>query len=222
MPRMTRRPLVIVGFGGFGREVQDVVDAVNAGGSEAVELVGFLDDGEPDPALLAAAEVPHLGGVTALERLPRDVDYVIAVGAGTVRRRIDDYATGVGRAAATLIHPSARIGRRLVKIGPGSIICANVSVTTNIVLGRHVHLNLGVTVGHEAALGDFVTVNPNASISGGVVLEDEVTIGTCACVVQGLTVGARTTVGAGAAVVKDLPAEVTAVGVPARPLRPPV
>jgi acetyltransferase-like isoleucine patch superfamily enzyme len=89
----------------------------------------------------------------------------------------------------------------------------------NVRLGRHVILNLAVTIGHDAVLGDYVTVNPNVSISGNTVLEDEVTMGTGATIIQGRRIGARTPRSALApTVVRDLTADVTAVGVPARPL----
>ncbi|MGY1696305.1 acetyltransferase [Geodermatophilus sp. SYSU D00814] len=219
---MKAAPLIIVGAGGFGREVHDVVEAIEdqrlRQGAQPYEVLGFVDDGSPDEELIDDRGVPFLGGVSALASLPDDVQYVIGIGDGATRRRIDEWATGLGRTPATLVHPSAVIGRHRVTIGPGSIICAQVVITTNVVLGRHVHLNLGVTVGHEAILGDYVTANPNASVSGEVRLGSEVNLGTGSSVIQGRCIGARTVVGAGAAVVRDLPNDVTAVGVPARPM----
>jgi hypothetical protein len=49
---------VIIGAGGFGREVLDVVEAV---GGAAYEFLGFLDDGTPDKRLLVARSARHLG-----------------------------------------------------------------------------------------------------------------------------------------------------------------
>ena len=50
-------------------------------------------------------------------------------------------------------------------------------------------------------------------------MESGVHIGTGASVVPGVTIGRRSIVGAGAVVVDDLPPGVTAVGVPARPIK---
>ena len=198
----------------MGRETRDVIDAMAESGF-AVEFIGYLDDGHPDLALLEGA--PILGRVKALGDLAGDVQYVIGIGIGSVRRKIDEKAASTRREAAVLVHPSAVIGKRSVVLAPGVIVCAHASLTTNIRLGRHTHINRNSAVGHDAVLGDYVTVNPGANISGEVVLEDEVNVGTGACVIQGRRVGARTVLGAGAAVVRDLPPDVVAVGVPAKP-----
>lgn len=218
---MTATPVAIIGAGGFGREVHDVIEAVNdAGGQDGqlFEPVGFLDDGPADETLIAERGLRLLGGVEKLDQLAVDVQYIIAIGSGEVRRKIDTWARSAGRLSPVLVHPAATLGKHLVSLGPGVVICAGAAVTTNVRLGRHVHLNLGVTVGHDAVLQDYVTVNPNASISGNVLLEQSVNLGTCSCVIQGKRVGARTTVGAGAVVARDLPSDVTAVGIPAKPL----
>ena len=92
-------------------------------------------------------------------------------------------------------------------------------LTCDITLGRFVLLNLGCTVGHDAVLGDFCSLMPHANVSGAARLEHGVYLGTNATVIQGVRVGAHTIVGAGAVAVRDLPANVTAVGVPAKELR---
>jgi sugar O-acyltransferase (sialic acid O-acetyltransferase NeuD family) len=214
--------LVIVGAGGFGREAHDVWEATQtrrtAGELADVPFIGFLDDVKPDSRLVEPRG-SWLGTVSALEGLPVDVRYLIAVGNGGVRRQIDEWARSIGRVAAEpLIHPDATVGHRGVLIGPGSVVCAGVRVTTDVRLGRHVHLNLNVTVGHDVAVGDYVTINPGAAISGNVTLGNEVTVGTGAAIIQGVTVGAESVIGAGAAVIRDVPPRVTAVGVPAKPL----
>jgi sugar O-acyltransferase (sialic acid O-acetyltransferase NeuD family) len=207
-------PLVIVGAGGHGRELLDIVEALNAS-APTFEFVGFLDDGHPDADVLARRRADLVGRVERLTTL--DVCYLIGIGSPETRQRIDAYASSLGREAAQAIHPEASLGSD-VRLGPGAVLAAGARVTTNVSFGRHVHLNVNATVSHDCVLGDYVILNPGATVCGNAVLGDGVTIGTGATVIQGRTVGNGTVVGAGAVVVSDLPPGITAVGVPARPL----
>lgn len=199
--------VVIVGAGGHGREVLQVLrDEGRA------EFLGFLDDREPDPDLLSRIDARWLGPVAQLADLPEDVEYVVGIGSGAVRQAID--AQAGDRGAYTLVHPWASVGPD-VALSPGVVVFAFATVTTNIRLGRHVHVGRGCAVGHDSTLEDYVTLFPLSSVSGNVHLKPKVTVGTTASIRQGLRVGDGTTIGSGAAVVTDLPPGVVAVGVPA-------
>ncbi|MGH7625559.1 MAG: hypothetical protein ACREOJ_09600 [Gemmatimonadaceae bacterium] len=110
---------------------------------------------------------------------------------------------------------------RFVELGEGTIVCAGCILTVNIAIGRHVHLNLDCTIGHDAVLEDFVTLAPGVHVSGCVKIERGAYLGTGAVVINGtqvrpLVVGAGAIVGAGAVVTKNVSPGVTVVGVPAR------
>jgi sugar O-acyltransferase (sialic acid O-acetyltransferase NeuD family) len=179
-------------------------------------FLGFLDDGTPDAAVLARLGAEHLGPVDHLRQLP-GARYLIGVGEPKARQMLDARAEALGAEAITAIHRNASYSD--VEFGPGTVVTAGVRLTNNIRLGRHVHLNLNCTVGHDALLGDYVTVNPLASISGNVTIGDRVNVGTGANIIQNVTVGDDAVIGAGAVVIADVPAGVTVAGVPARPLK---
>lgn len=210
------QPLVIVGAGGFGREVTALVEAINDD-RPAWELIGFVDD-HPDLRGGTVLDWPVLGSTDWLCRQTR-LHYVLALGASRLRQRLGSRLSEAALEPATLCHPEAR-SHRSCHIGPGAILCRGVTLTVAVTLGRHVILNLNATAGHEAVLGDYTTAHPGVHISGAAVTGTAVELGTGCVLLPGVRVGSQAIVGAGAVVHRDLPEGCTAVGVPARPLPP--
>ena len=207
--------LVIVGAGGHGREVLGVVRRAGL----AATLIGFIDDGAPDEEAISRLGVPHVGSLAEVvakwEKGSIEVrSAVIGVGSGEVRSRVD---AGIPSrwSAPVLIHPDASMDDD-VRIGAGSIIFAQSTVTTNIEIGRHSHIGRGAAIGHDCRIGSYVTVLPLAAVSGNVSLATGSTIGSGAVIREGVSVGEGAFVGAGAVVLNDVPAHRTVVGNPAR------
>ena len=212
--------LVVIGAGGFGREVVDVIEAINESeSSPRWRLVGVVDDSpsEENVDRLERRGIPYLGTVETLVADVARPKFVIAIGSPRVRRAIATDLENEGFVPATIVHPASTTGS-VVSIGAGTVICAGVRLTTNISVGRHCHLNLNATVGHDSVLMDFVSINPLASISGDCIVEDDVLIGVCASIINQVTVHAGATVGGGACAVRDVPPDATVVGIPAVPL----
>ncbi len=213
MPDGRPADLVIIGAGGHGREVLDIVTAVNAV-RRTWNFLGFLDDGPVDLGRLDRLGVELLGATDLLPAL--GAHHVIGIGDGAIRRRVDAVATAAASPAARLVHPLASVGAD-VELGPGCVLFPGARVTTNVRVGRHTHLNANSVLSHDCSVGDYVTLSPLTAVNGSVTLGDEVYLGTGSSVLPGLSIGAGAMVGAGAVVIGDLPAGCTAVGVPARP-----
>ena len=211
--RSIGRDVVIIGAGGFGREVLDIIDSL--AGHGGLRCVGFVDDGDVRRDLLERRGVPLLGTTRQLHGL--DVFYVVGIGSGSARERIVSFLDGSGCTPTTLIHPAATIGSD-VRMASGVIVAAGARLTTNIDVGRHVDLHVNCAVGHDSVIEDFVSVFPGATVSGNVHIGRGATIGTGANVLPGVRIGAGAFVGAGAVVTKDVPARSTVVGSPAHPL----
>lgn len=210
--------IVVVGAGGFGREALDVLEAINAdAGALVFRIVGVVDSAPSARNLdrLAERGIAFLGSEAAwLESAP-DAQYLIGVGSPQARMSIDARFRAAGLIAAAAVHPRAVIGSR-TSVAEGSVICSGVQVSTNVSIGRHVHLNPNSTIGHDTGIEEFVSVNPGAVVSGDVLVRAGALVGAGAVVLQGLMLGAGCTVGAAACVVSDVPSGATVKGVPAR------
>lgn len=211
----TPQRLVILGAGGFAREVLDVYLACNEAGWGPFEVLGFLADGEHAGSLVN--DLPILGGIEWLAGRD-DLLAICAVGDPAVRRTIVRRATGAGARFHSVIHPKATLTRR-VEIGPGTVITAGCVLTNQIRIGSHVHLNLNCTVGHDTVIEDYVTVAPGVHISGNVTLGAGSNIGTGAVIIQQHSVGSGAVIGAGAVVTTDIPPDTVAVGMPAKAIK---
>lgn len=209
-----RRPLVIVGAGGLGREVAALVEAMN-GAPPTWTVAGFLDDAASlqDTSVM---DHPVRGRVDDFSADAASF-YVIAIGDGQARHDVAGRLDDVAAQPATLVHPSVSV-HRTVALGEGAILCNGAAPTVNVTVGPHVVVDQHCTIGHDCVLDPFVTLHPGARLSGAVHLKRGATVGAGAVILPEATVGARATVGAGAVVTEDLPANCTAVGVPARPV----
>jgi sugar O-acyltransferase (sialic acid O-acetyltransferase NeuD family) len=211
---MSRR-IVIIGCGGFGREVVSIVHARRSAG-EDIAVDGVVDD-SPSPGDLRALErlgVTYLGGTEAAAALGVGLELVVAVGNPQARRALVA-RLGEEVSYATLVHPDSTLGAA-VQLGTGCVIAPGARLSTQITLGSHVHVDQNATVGHDTVIGDFVRLNPQACVSGSVRLGDGALVGASATVIQGLDVGEGCVIGAGAVVTRDVLPHTTVKGVPAR------
>jgi sugar O-acyltransferase (sialic acid O-acetyltransferase NeuD family) len=206
------KKIVIVGAGGFGREVLEIFKDQNKTENQW-DILGFLDEKE-DMWGKIINNYPVLGGLDWFDN-KKDVGCVIAIGNPKTRKRIAQLLVGYHVRYFNAIHPSVIISD-FIGLGTDVIICAGSIVSVNSSIKDHVIINLKCTIGHDAVLENYCSIMPGVSISGEDHLGEGVYVGTGATIIQQITVGHWSIIGAGATVLSDVPEKVTAFGLPAK------
>jgi sugar O-acyltransferase (sialic acid O-acetyltransferase NeuD family) len=196
--------IVIAGAGGHGAIVADILRE---------EAVGFVDDNAELHGTTILG-LPVLGSIASLPKIDHDA-IVVAIGDNRARREMTERLIAAGERLARAIHPFTSIAPSAT-IGDGAMLSAGAIILPRAVIGRGVIVNTKGSVDHDSVVGDFAHVSAGATVGANVRIGDESLVALGASVVSGYRVGARTIVGAGAVVVRDVPDDVTVLGVPAR------
>lgn len=212
---MSRTRLVIVGAGGFGREVRQY--AAESFATDAYVISGFLDDRAEDTAHLGSLASPLLGTIAGYEP-SRGERFLVAIGEPRVRARICAMLAERGAEFETIVHPLAYVASS-AQIGPGAIIAPFASVGACAKIGSFAHVHFYASAAHDTVIGDFASLSPYAVANGGSSLEEGVFLGTRATINPLKRVGRFARVTAGSVVYQDVPAGSIAHGNPAKSRR---
>jgi sugar O-acyltransferase (sialic acid O-acetyltransferase NeuD family) len=198
-------PIVVLGAGGHGKVVADILLAANE------RVIGFLDANKPAGVLVLG--LPVLGPTTWLATNRARV--ALGVGDNAARARAADEAVSLGAVLVTAVHPRAVVSPSS-RIDEGAVVAALAVVNPEAHVGRGAIVNTGAVIEHDCIVGAFAHVSPNASMAGGCRLGALAHLGIGASMLPGTSVGEATIVGGNALVARDLPSGVIAFGVPAR------
>lgn len=208
------KKLLIIGAGGFGREVAVWARDVRQAGADW-EMGGFLD---ANPRALDAfqPELPILGDPETWNPSPDEL-FVCGIGTPAIKLPLCRRLLEKGGRFLTLVHPTARIGPRC-RIGTGCVLCPGAILTCDVTLGDFVMLNLHATAGHDAVMGDGCTLSAHADATGWVRLGEGVFMGSHAAAIPKTRVADWAVIGAGSVAMKQVPARTTVFGMPAAPV----
>jgi sugar O-acyltransferase (sialic acid O-acetyltransferase NeuD family) len=202
--------LILIAASGLAREVLAMVRA-----SGQYDVVGLLDD-DKEMAGVSVDGAPVLGTIDDAEKYTHAL-ILVCIGSGKSREAVVERLTAMGLSEAryaTAIDPSVQYPEGC-RVGRGSILLRNVTMTAAVTLGSHVVAMPSVTFTHDDDVADFATFAAGVSLGGGVRIGRAAYLGMNCSVRERTSVGAYATVGMGAAVLSNVPDGETWVGVPA-------
>ncbi len=207
---MTEAGLIIVGAGGFGREVlQYAQDCHRA--ERGPQPVGFLDDAAG--ALNGyRVSVPLLGDLSMVAGL---LDHVFVVGVGDPwqRRDLARQITAAGGQLHSVVHPSAYV-TDTAGIGVGCVLAPFTFLAVDSVIQDNVAVNAYACVGHDCVVGTHSVMSPYSTLNGYAELGSTCLLGTHASVASQVRVGRNSKVASGSVVLSDVPPGSLVIGTP--------
>jgi len=204
--------LLIVGGGGFGREMLGWLCDVPRGQREW-EIGGFLD-ARPSALEGFSCDVRVLGDPLTFS-LGYDDLLICAIGDPSQKLRICHELKKRGASFLTFVHPTAVIGPSC-RIGQGCILCPGCVITANVTLRDFVILNTQATVGHDAVIGEGCILNSHCDVTGFSRLGTGVLMGSHSVVLPNVVVGDYATIGAGSVALRNVRPRTTVLGIPAK------
>ena len=210
------KKLILYGASNFGDEIVQLFRDVNKNSEKTKwEIVGFLDDNF-DVIGKDRNGVKVIGNKNWLKNNHQsDYYYVCCIGNAKTKSKIVDHLNSFKVKYASAIHPTVVISE-YSKVGDGTVITAGNIITTNVLIKNHIIINLSCTIGHKSVIEDYCTINPAVNISGDTILHEGAYIGTNATILEKISIGRYSIIGGGALVNKNIPDNVTAVGIPVR------
>lgn len=203
--------IIIVGAGGFGREVLQW--ARDAWPDHAGKIAGLLS---ADPGVLdgRAIGLPILASPDDFTPQPGD-GLLLGIGRRGVRRRVAEQLESRGGHFLSLVHPSAIVADT-ADVGRGTILCPYASVTANARLGAFCLLNMYSMVAHDAAVGAFSVLSPYAGVAGEAAVGEDVFLAMHSFVGPGVRVGNGSLISGSSCALHNVPADTLVYGVPGR------
>ena len=219
---MTKK-IVLIGAGGFGREVASIIQVLNMAADHRnwehpYELLGFLDDSDEFHEGMLINGLPWLGKKEWILDHKDEVVCNCTIATPKVKRKIQEELTAQGVEFETIVAWGGYIAD-YTKIGKGCVFYGGVTIAVNCEIGDGVLMNQDVTIGHDSTIGDYTIIMPTTGVSGKCHIGSEVFIGGHAFFIPGRKVGDGATVAAGSIVFSNVKAGTTVLGNPAKRMK---
>ena len=206
---MNSEAVVIIGSGGHAKVVIELIRAegrYHIKGCTGLAKSGFV-----------LGDVPILGTDSVLPVMLASgaKKAFVAIGDNHLRLRLLAQVLEMGFELINAVSPNAVVSPSAT-LGRGIAIMAGAIINASAEIGDGAIINTNAGVDHDCRIGRGAHIGPGSTLAGNVEIGCESFLGARTCVIPGVRIGSRAIVGAGSVVVRDIPDDVTAMGVPAR------
>jgi len=197
--------LAILGASGHGKVVAEI--ALSSGW----ESVDFYDDAFPAKTSLDDFRIKgDLGNLIC--RSDSYSGFHVAIGDNNTRLNVLGKLIGLNLSCPNIIATSSVVSSTAI-LGSGISIMPNVVVNAKTIVGDGVILNTSCSVDHDCKICPGAHVSPGAHLAGNVTIGVCSWVGIGSAIIPGKIIGNHSIIGAGSVVIRDIPDNVTAVGV---------
>lgn len=201
--------MVIIGYSGHAFVVCGILRAAGK------EITGYCDKEEKNYNPFGLTYYgPELSEKALM--VMRENGAFVAIGVNSLRNSIYHELFLRQVKFQNAIHPSAVIDPKAVIASEAVMVAAGALINPLAQIAEGVICNTGCIIEHECMIDEFAHIGPGAVLCGNVKVGRQAFIGANSVIRQGISIGSNATIGAGSVVVKDVPDNVTVVGVPAR------
>ncbi len=207
--------LVIIGVGGFAREVYWHSQMASGFDSEWT-IKGFLDGDvklAPEEYAKLPGDNPVLGDIDSYEIQPDDV-FTCAIGTPEPRKKLIEKILAHGGKFINIISERAHIFPA-AKIGNGVIIGLGNGISDNVTVGDFTVMNNVSYLGHDVTVGKYTCIMSHVDVGGRAQIGENVFIGSGAILLPDVKIGDGAYVGTGSVVLKKVRAGAKVFGNPA-------
>lgn len=198
---MNKNPILIYGFGGFGREIACLIQSINRH-QQQWQLVGFIDDGIPKGTTNEYGKV--LGDISLLQHITEPTALVIAIASPQIIEKITKSITNSNIYYPNIIAPDVLFfDKGNFSAGQGNIITFGCRMSCNVSIGNFNILNGQISFGHDVSIGNYNVMMPETRISGESTIGNHNFFGVRSLVLQGIKIGNNTRIGASSVVMRN-------------------
>ena len=195
------KDIAIYGFGGFGREIACVINAINQV-TPTWNFIGYFDDGH------SVGEANKYGRVlgnmeTVNQYNGSPLAIVMAIASPCVLQKLTREMVNPNIEFPNIIAPNVLFfDRESVEMGQGNVITYGGRVSCGVKFGDFNLLNGCVSLGHDVQIGSYNMLQPEVRVSGESMIGDSNFFGVRSIILQGIRIGNNTRIGAGSVVIR--------------------